>query len=212
VYCAELRIAVLHWEVRLVIPCWISHGTCLILDRVAVGECRMADYFSVLARAVVSLETNDATARQELYERARSILVAELRRQNPKISALTITREQAALEAAIRKIEMDLLPDAHNRSIARASDRNEKSELAETMGRMPKALAAMFLSIAYLAAVVGFSGVVYLRGLALVYADIIQYPILLGAMAVLACVLVPLSRTVFRKLRLYSRSAVALAR
>ena len=60
---------------------------------------------------------------------------------------------------------------------------------------MPKALAAMLFGTAYLAAIIAFSGVVYLRGLALVYADIIQYPILLGAMAVLACLLVPLSRT-----------------
>lgn len=82
------------------------------------------------------------------------------------------------------------------------------------MGEMPRAIAAMLLGTAYLAAIVGFSGVMYLRGLALVYADIIQYPILLGAMVVLACLLVPLSRTVFRKLRLYShsRSAVVVAR
>jgi hypothetical protein len=72
---------------------------------------------------------------------------------------------------------------------------------------MPKALAAMLFGTAYLAAIIAFSGVVYLRGL-LVYADIIQYPILLGAMAGLACLLVPLSRTVFRRLRVYSRSAV----
>jgi hypothetical protein len=70
----------------------------------------MADYYSVLAQAVVNLETGDAAAREELYERARSIIVVELRRQNPRISALTITREQAALEAAIRKLEMELMP------------------------------------------------------------------------------------------------------
>jgi len=96
----------------------------------------MVDYYSVLAQAVVNLDTGEAAAREELYERARSIIVVELRRQNPRISALTITREQAALEAAI----------------------------------------------------------------------------LLGAMAVLVCLLVPLSRTVFRKLRLYSRSTVAVMR
>jgi len=73
---------------------------------------------------------------------------------------------------------------------------------------MPKALAAILFATAYLAAIIAFSGVVYLRSLALVYAEIIQYPILLGAMAGLGCLLVPLSRTVFRRLRIYSRSAV----
>ena len=74
----------------------------------------MADYYSVLARAVVNLETEDGAAREELYERARSIIISELRKQNPKISALTITREQAALEAAIRKLEAELQPRARD--------------------------------------------------------------------------------------------------
>jgi hypothetical protein len=60
----------------------------------------MADYYSVLAQAVVNLETGDAAAREDLYERARSMIVVELRRQNPRISALAIAREQAALSTA----------------------------------------------------------------------------------------------------------------
>jgi hypothetical protein len=169
----------------------------------------MADYYSVLARAVVNLETEDAAAREELYERARSIIVAELRKQNPKISALTVTREQAALEAAIRQLETELQPRSRSGDRkGRAYKKTEPAE-AEYLGEMPKALAAMLFGTAYLAAIVAFSGVIYLRGLALVYADIIQYPILLGVMAGLACLLIPLSRTVFRRLRLYSRSAVA---
>jgi hypothetical protein len=168
----------------------------------------MADYYSVLARAVVNLETEDGAAREELYQRARSIIIAELRKQNPKISALTITREQAALEAAIRKLEAELQPRARDND--RKNSPHGRSDVAEAdrLGEMPKALAAMLFGTAYLAAIIAFSGVVYLRGLALVYADIIQYPILLAAMAVLACLLVPLSRTVFRRLRVYSRSAV----
>jgi hypothetical protein len=168
----------------------------------------MADYYSVLARAVVNLETEDGAAREELYERARSIIISELRKQNPKISALTITREQAALEAAIRKLEAELQSRARDNDRKNGSqDRSDVAE-ADRLGEMPKALAAMLFGTAYLAAIIAFSGVVYLRGLALVYADIIQYPILLGAMAGLACLLVPLSRTVFRRLRGYSRSAV----
>ena len=74
----------------------------------------MADYYSVLPRAVVNLDTGDGAAREELYERAHSIIVAELRKQNPKIAALTITREQAALEAAIRRLEAELQPRPRN--------------------------------------------------------------------------------------------------
>ncbi len=168
----------------------------------------MADYYSVLARAIVNLETADSAAREELYERARSIIIAELRKQNPKISALTITREQAALEAAIRRLEAELLPRPRNTD--RKIGQHGQSEVQDIdhLREIPKALAAMLFGIAYLAAIVAFSGVIYLRGLALVYADVIQYPILLGAMAGLGCLLVPLSRTVFRRLRIYSRSAV----
>jgi hypothetical protein len=164
----------------------------------------MADYYSVLARAVVNLETEDGAAREELYERARRIIISELRKQDPKISALTITREQAALEAAIRRLEAELQPRASKSSPHGRSDVAD----ADHLGEMPKALAAMLFGTAYLAAIIAFSGVIYLRGLALVYADVIQYPILLGAMADLRCLLVPLSRTVFRRLRVYTWSAV----
>jgi len=143
-----------------------------------------------------------------LYQRARSIIIAELRKQNPKISALTITRGQAALEAAIRKLEAELQPRARDNDRKNGSQGRSDVAEADRLGEMPKALAAMLFGTANMAAIIAFSGVVYLRGLALVYADIIQYPILLGAMAGLACLLVPLSRTVFRRLRGYSRSAV----
>ena len=152
----------------------------------------MVDYYSVLARAVVNL---DPAAREELYERAHSIIVAELRAQNPKISALAIRREQAALEAAVRRLEAELLQTGR---------KIETSEL-EQLSQMPKALAAMLFGTAYLATIIVFSGVIYLRGLALVEADVIPYPVLLGAMTILGCLLLLLSRTVFRKLRLYSR-------
>ena len=70
----------------------------------------MPDYYAVLARALVDLETHDAATRAELYERARKIIATELRRQNPNISAFAITREQAVLEADIRRIEAELAP------------------------------------------------------------------------------------------------------
>ena len=66
----------------------------------------------------------------------------------------------------------------------------------------------MLFGTAYLAGIIAFSGVIYLQGLALVYANIIPYPLLLGATAALVYLLVLLSRTVFRKLRMYSHGVV----
>ena len=69
----------------------------------------MADYYPVLARAVSRLAINDAQARREIYERAQTIVIAELRRQDPQKSAPEIMRELAALETAIRRVEAESL-------------------------------------------------------------------------------------------------------
>jgi len=71
----------------------------------------MADYYPVLARAVSRLAINDAQARREIYERAQTIVIAELRRQDPQKSAPEIMRELAALETAIRRVEVESLSD-----------------------------------------------------------------------------------------------------
>jgi hypothetical protein len=67
----------------------------------------MADYYSILARAASRLAPDDARARRELYERAAAILVAQLRKKDPPISALGVIGEQIALQAAILKIEAE---------------------------------------------------------------------------------------------------------
>jgi hypothetical protein len=65
----------------------------------------MADYYPALTRVVSRLPDNSTRARQELYEHARTILVEQLRRQDPQKSEQEIVRERAALETAIRKVE-----------------------------------------------------------------------------------------------------------
>jgi hypothetical protein len=70
----------------------------------------MADYYPILARAVSSLAINNAEARQEVFDRARTVLAEELGRQNPRKSALEISRERAALETAIRRVEAEWRP------------------------------------------------------------------------------------------------------
>ena len=65
----------------------------------------MADYYPILARAVSRLEINNAQARQELYEHARTILIAHLDRSNSKKSSLESISEWSAFETAVRRVE-----------------------------------------------------------------------------------------------------------
>jgi hypothetical protein len=67
----------------------------------------MADYYSILAGAVSRLATNNAQARQELYESARTILIAQLRRKDPQISTLGTMSERVAFETAILRVEAE---------------------------------------------------------------------------------------------------------
>lgn len=67
----------------------------------------MADYYPLIARAVAGLDNNTGETRRELYERARSALVNQLRSVEPPLEEADITRERLALEEAIRRLETD---------------------------------------------------------------------------------------------------------
>jgi hypothetical protein len=152
----------------------------------------MPDYYAILARAIVGLEPRDDT-RRIIRASAGDHRGRIARKQNPNISA-----EQALLEVDIRRLESDLAPPA----TSKRDDRQKRDfTLADELDGMPRSLAELLFDIAYLTAIIAFSGVVYIRGLALVYAHIIGYPVLIGAMAILGRLFVPLSRKVFRKLR-----------
>ena len=67
----------------------------------------MADYYSLLSRAVLALPESDKSARQAVYDRARSALVKQLTSIHPPIPETDIKREQQALEGAILKLEAE---------------------------------------------------------------------------------------------------------
>jgi hypothetical protein len=67
----------------------------------------MTDYYPVIARAVSGLTADSPQARQQLYERARKIVDAELHSRNPPIPAPEMLRQHFALENAIRKVEAE---------------------------------------------------------------------------------------------------------
>lgn len=71
----------------------------------------MAEYYPLILRAVAGLERNTGGARGALYERARMVLVENLRDVKPPLSESDITRERLALEAAIRKVEVESAHD-----------------------------------------------------------------------------------------------------
>ncbi len=68
----------------------------------------MVDYRPILARAVARLATNNAQARQELYEHARTVQAAQLRRHDPQFSAPETINERIAFEAAIFRLEAEM--------------------------------------------------------------------------------------------------------
>src|SRR6266700_5750372 len=69
----------------------------------------MADYYQLIARAVVGFHKNtDEARRAALYEHARGALVIQLCSLTPPLTESEITRECLSLEEAIRKIEAEV--------------------------------------------------------------------------------------------------------
>jgi hypothetical protein len=71
----------------------------------------MADYYSVIARAVSKLPNNTVEARQAVYERARTALVKQLGEVDPPLSEAEIMREQRAFAAATDRVENEAMQE-----------------------------------------------------------------------------------------------------
>jgi hypothetical protein len=67
----------------------------------------MADYQSIIAKAVSTLDPNTEEARRRLYERARSAVIAEMHRAEPPLDRSDIMAAQMSLELAIGEVEAD---------------------------------------------------------------------------------------------------------
>ena len=68
----------------------------------------MADYRSIIARAVAHLPSTADEARQAIYEQARTALHQRLG-NDPQISDTALVNEHYKLEVAIYEVEEDLL-------------------------------------------------------------------------------------------------------
>jgi hypothetical protein len=63
------------------------------------------EYIPVVSHVVAALDPNDAEAHRAAYDRARRMLVDGLHEIDPPLPKATIAAEQAAFEAAVRRIE-----------------------------------------------------------------------------------------------------------
>src|SRR3984885_7867234 len=83
----------------------------------------MVDYYSILSRAMSAPDAADADWRRGVYDRARQMLVSQLRGRKPPASPAEIAREQSALDAAVERVEAEL-PQADESDITAAMARD----------------------------------------------------------------------------------------
>lgn len=68
----------------------------------------MADYYSLISRAIAALPQQTPDTRQAVYERARKALFNQLRGIQPPVAEADIAAEGRALEEAIARLEIEL--------------------------------------------------------------------------------------------------------
>jgi lipoprotein-anchoring transpeptidase ErfK/SrfK len=68
----------------------------------------MVDYYSALLRAVTSPSAGDEDWRRGVYGRARDLLATRMAERHPPASPAEIAAEQAALDAAIERVEAEM--------------------------------------------------------------------------------------------------------
>lgn len=68
----------------------------------------MADFHTVLKRAIAALPDQSGPSRRAVYDKARKALLKQLQGLDPPLSAQEVTQQRLALEDAIRKVEADV--------------------------------------------------------------------------------------------------------
>ena len=67
----------------------------------------MAEYYTVLKKAVGGLAVDSSDARRAVYEKARSALIGQLKAIDPPLTTSEISRQRLELEEAIRRVERE---------------------------------------------------------------------------------------------------------
>ena len=83
----------------------------------------VADYYSLIKKAVARLDpASSREGRWAIYERARAAQLAQLRSISPPLSEAEISREQLALEEAVRRAEAEVAQPARDMQVPAMSD------------------------------------------------------------------------------------------
>jgi len=67
----------------------------------------MAEYYTVLKRAIAGIDPNVAEARRAVYDKARNALIGQLKAVDPPLTTAEISRQRLELEEAIRRVERE---------------------------------------------------------------------------------------------------------
>lgn len=67
----------------------------------------MAEYYTVLKRAIAGIDPNIPDARRAVYDKARNALIGQLKAVDPPLTTAEISRQRLELEEAIRRAERE---------------------------------------------------------------------------------------------------------
>lgn len=100
----------------------------------------MADYYSLLARAVAALPQSAPQSRQAVYERARKALFNQLRSIQPPVAEEDIEAEGHALDEAIARLELEVVREQTGREpVAAPASKENRAPEQETKGPVKSA-------------------------------------------------------------------------
>jgi hypothetical protein len=89
----------------------------------------MADYYSVLAKAVGALDLNTEKARRRLYERARTALLSRMNGAYPPFHRSDIAAAELALEMAIEAVEAEAVIEQNAKSTLGSSSHHARGSV-----------------------------------------------------------------------------------
>jgi hypothetical protein len=104
----------------------------------------MADYYTIIAKAVAALDPNTGEARRRIYERARGALSGETRSAGLPLAKSDILSAQMSLEEAIARVEIEALRAEETRAAAQSVPRPVAPVAKNGRGSLSRLWAQMF--------------------------------------------------------------------